>query len=326
MKAIVYTKYGSPAVLRFEDVDKPFPKDNEVLIRIHAACVNYATSAYVRGKPRALRTIYGLVGPKHRIPGSDVAGRVEAVGKDVAQLNPGDEVFGDLAECGFGAFAEFACAPEDQLALKPSNATFEEAASVPQAGLVALQGLRHKGRIESGQRVLICGASGGIGTFAVQIAKSFGADVTGVCSTRNVELVYSLGADHVIDYTQQDFAASGQQYDLILATVGYRSIRDYERALTPTGRYVMSGGSMKQIMEASLRGPSLSKAGGKQLCSVSHKTSQDDLRFMKGLIEAGQVRPVVDRSFPLSEAADALRYYETRKSQGKVVITMHFLV
>ncbi len=251
-----------------------------------------------------------------------MAGRVEAVGRNVKQLKPGDEVFGDLSACGFGAFAEYVCVPENALALKPVNTTFEEAAAVPQAALVALQGLRDKGQIQAGQKVLINGASGGIGTFAVQIAKSFGAEVTGVCSTRNLDMVRSIGADRVIDYTQEDFARNEKRYDLILATAGYRSIFEYKRALTPKGIYVTTGGSMAQIFQAMFVGPWISMMGNKKLDYLYQKPNQRDLVFMKELIEAGKVKSVIDRRYTLSEVAEALRYYEEGHARGKVIITL----
>ncbi len=323
MKASVYTRYGPPDVLELREVEKPTPKDDEVLVQIRAASVNFADASFVRGKPFMVRMMgQGLLKPKHTILGSDMAGRVEAVGKDVVQLKPGDEVFGDISECGWGGFAEFVSVPEDALALKPVNLTFEQAAAVPQAATVALQGLRDEGRIQPGQKVLINGASGGIGTFAVQIAKSFASEVTGVCSARNLDLVSSIGADHVIDYTQEDFTQNGKRYDLILATAGYRSIFDYRRALGPDGRYVMTGGSMAQVFEAILLGPWISKTGSKNMGNLSSKPSRDDLVFLKGLLEAGKAVPVIDRSYPLSEVPEALRYYERGHAQGKVVITM----
>jgi NADPH:quinone reductase-like Zn-dependent oxidoreductase len=322
MKAIVYTKYGPPDVLNLEEVQKPTPDDDEVLVEIHAASVNYANPALVRGEPFMLRLYGGLREPKYKIPGGDIAGRVEAVGRNVKQFQPGDEVFGDISDCGFGAFAEYVSAPENALALKPANISFEAAAAVPQAALVALQGLRDKGQIQAGQKVLINGASGGNGTFAVQIAKSFGAEVTGVCSTRNVDLVRSIGADRVIDYTQEDFTQNGQRYDLILAVAGYRSIFDYKRALSPRGIYVSAGGSMAQIYQAMLLGPLISMTGSKKLTHLYQRPNQKDLVFMKGLLEAGKVVPVIDRCYPLNEVAEALRYYEERHSQGKVVITV----
>ncbi len=321
MKAIVYTKYGPPDVLRLKEVEKPAPKDNEVLVRVHATSVNYSDWAFVRGKPLLVRLVSGLLKPK-RILGADIAGRVEAVGRNVKQFQPGDEVFGDISGCGWGGFAEYVSVAENALAPKPANSTFKEAAAVPQAAVVALQGLRNKGKIQPGQKVLINGASGGIGTFAVQIAKSFGAEVTGVCGTRNLEMVRSIGADKTIDYTREDFVNNEQRYDLVLATVGYRSIFDYKRALNPRGIYVMTGGSMKQIMQANLLGPAISKAGGKKLVALSHKPNRNDLVFMKELLEAGKVVPVIDRCYPLSQIAEALSYYGEGHAQGKVVITL----
>ena len=322
MKAIVYHKYGSLDVLRLEEIQKPTPGDDEVLVKIHASCVNYANLAQVRGKPFLVRLWTGFLKPKYKIPGGDIAGRIEAVGKNIKQFQPGDEVFGDLSGCGFGGFAEYVSVPENALVLKPVNMTFEEAAAVPQAALVALQGLRDKGKIQTGQKVLIYGASGGIGTFAVQIAKYFGAEVTGMCSTRNLNMVRSIGADRVIDYTQEDFTQNEQHYDLILATAGYRSIFDYKRALSPRGIYVATGGStMAQIFQAMLLGPLIS-TGSKKLGNLHHRINQKDLVFMKELIEAGKVKPIIDRRYPLSEVAKALRYYGEGHARGKVVITV----
>jgi NADPH:quinone reductase-like Zn-dependent oxidoreductase len=321
MKAIVYEKYGPPDVLELKEVDKPIPGEDKVLVEVHAASVVYSDSAFVRGKPFLVRLIgSGLLKPKYQIPGVNIAGRVVAVGRNVKQIQQGDEVFGDLSDCGRSGFAEYIAAPENALALKPANMTFEEAAAVPQAAVVALQGLR-MGQIQPGQKVLINGASGGIGTFAVQIAKSFGAEVTGVCSTRNLDLVRSIGADHVIDYTKEDFARSGRRYDLILATAGYRSIFDYRRALSDRGIYVMTGGSMAQVFQAML-GPLISMTGSKKMGNLAARSNQEDLVFMKELLEAGKVQPVIDKCYPLSEVAEALRYYGEGHSQGVVVITV----
>jgi NADPH:quinone reductase-like Zn-dependent oxidoreductase len=262
----------------------------------------------------------GLRKPKFKIIGNDIAGCVKAVGRNVTKFRPGDEVFGELSRCGFGAYAEFAVAPENVLALKPANLSFEEAAAIPTAGCTALQGLR-KGRIERAQRVLINGASGGVGMFAVQIAKTFGTEVTAVCSTRNVDVVRSLGADHVIDYTKDDFAAHGQRYELILAANGDRSIWDYRRALTADGRYAMTGGSNRQLTDALLFGPLLSM-GRQRFGSVLVKPNQADLLVLKELCETGKVRPVIDHRFPLSEVPAAVRYVENGHARGKVVITM----
>jgi NADPH:quinone reductase-like Zn-dependent oxidoreductase len=322
MKALVCTKYGPIDGLELKEVDKPVPKEDEVLIKVHAASVNYSDVALVTGKPFLVRlTGFGLQKPKFNIPGSEIAGTIEAIGGNVAGLKIGDEVFGDLSDCGRGGFAEYVCAPVNALAIKPGNISFEQAACVPEAALVALQGLRDAGRIKRGQEVLICGASGGIGSFAVQIAKSFGAKVTGVCSTSNFDLVKQIGADHVIDYTKEDFSRNGKQYDLILATVGHRSIFDYRRALSPKGIYVATGGSLSQVFEATLLGPLLSIAGGKKMGSMMVKVNKD-LVFMKELIEKGKVKPVIDRCYPLSEAVEALRYYAKGHAKGRVVITI----
>lgn len=321
MKAIIYTKYGPPDVIGLKEVEKPAPKDNEVLIKVHAASLNAADWHYLRGTPFLFRFDSGLLKPKNTFLGADVAGRIEAVGRNVTQFQPGDEVFGDLSESGRGTFAEYVCAREDALALKPANISYEEAAGVPVAAVTALQGLRDKGQIQRGQKVLINGASGGVGTFAVQIAKVFGAEVTAVCSTKKIDMVRSIGADHVIDYTREDFTRDGQRYDLILAANGYRSISDYKSALRPTGTYVMSGGAMSQMMQAMLLGPWMSRNGQKMGNLLSRPNSKD-LAFMKELLEAGKIVPVIDRCYPLSETADALRYLEAGHAQGKVVITV----
>jgi len=323
MKAIVYEKYGPPDVLQLKEVEKPTPKDDEVLVKVHAASANAKDWRLLRADPFLVRLMGGgLLKPKNKILGSDIAGRVEAVGRNVKQFQPGDEVFGDTADCGLGGFAEYVCARENALALKPASMTFEEAAAVPLAAVSALQGLRDKGQIQPGQKVLINGASGGVGTFAVQIAKSFGAEVTGVCSTRNLDMVRSIGADQVIDYTQEDFTKSGQRYDLILAVNGYHPISDYKRALSPKGIYVMVGGSMAQMFQAMLLGPWISMTGSKKMGILSAKANKKDLAFIKELLEAGKVVPVIDRRYTLSEVADALRYLEEGHAQGKVVITL----
>jgi NADPH:quinone reductase-like Zn-dependent oxidoreductase len=319
MKAVVYTKYGSPDVLQIKDVEKPATKENEVLIKIHAASVNAYDWHFLTADIFLLRLMGGgLLKPKYTRLGADIAGRIEAVGKNVRQFQPGDEVYGMVR----GGFAEYACALEDALALKPSNLSFEEAATVPMAAVTALQGLRDEGRIQAGQKVLINGASGGVGTFAVQIAKSFGAEVTAVCSTRNVDQARSLGADHVIDYTKEDFTKSGQKYDLIFAANGYHPLSAYKRALTPKGIYVMAGGSKAQIFQAMLMGSLMSERGGRKMGGVSAKRSQKDLIILTKLLEAGKVVPVIDRRYPLSEAAEALRYLGAGHARGKVVITM----
>jgi NADPH:quinone reductase-like Zn-dependent oxidoreductase len=260
----------------------------------------------------------GLFKPKNTRLGADIAGRIEAVGKTVKQFKPGDEVFGMVR----GGFAEYTCSPEDALVLKPVNLSFEEAAAVPMAGVTALQGLRDEGKIQLGQKVLVNGASGGVGTYAVQIAKMYGAEVTAVCSTRNLDQARSIGADHVIDYTKEDFTKSGKHYDLIFAANGYHSLSDYKRALTPKGIYVMAGGSKAQIFQAMLMGSLMSEKGGRKMGGVGAKRSQKDLAILKELLEAGRIVPVIDKRYPLSEAAEALRYLGEGHARGKVVITM----
>ena len=322
MKAIVYTEYGSPDVLHLKEIAKPTPKDNEVLVKVYAVSANAADLHLLRADPFLIRLSSGLLKPKNKILGSDIAGRVEAVGKNVEQFKRGDEVFGDISAGGWGGFAEYVCVHEDALVLKPAKSSFEEAAAVPMAAVTALQGLRTKGQIQSGQKVLIHGASGGVGMFAVQIAKSFGAEVTAVCSTRNVDIVRSIGADHVIDYTREDFTRNGKHYDLILAANGYRSISEYRRSLTPKGIYVMTGGAMAQLSEVMLKGPWISMIGSQKMVNLLAKPNKQDLSFIKGLLESGKVKSVIDRCYPLRETADAIRYVEEGHAQGKVVITV----
>lgn len=319
MKAIVYEKYGSPDVIQLKEVDKPAPKDDEVLIKIHAASVNAYDWHFLTADIFLIRFMGGgLLKPKNTRLGADMAGRIEAVGKNVKQFQPGDEVFG----MGKGSFAEYACAPENAIALKPAHSSFNEAAAIPMAAITALQGLRDEGQIRAGQKVLINGASGGVGTFAVQVAKSFGAEVTAVCSTRNLEQARLIGADHVIDYTQEDFTKTGQQYDLVFAANGYHSLFAYKRALTPKGIYVMAGGSMAQIFQSMLFGSMMSEKDGRKMSGVSAKRNQEDLVFLKELFEAGKVQSVIDRQYPLSETAEALRYLGTGHARGKVVISV----
>jgi len=323
MKAIVYEEYGSPDVLQLKEVAKPTPKDDQVLVRVHAVSVNAADLHLLRADPFLIRLSSGFLKPKHTILGSDIAGRVEAVGNNVKQFKAGDEVFGDISAGGWGGFAEYVCAREDALAFKPSNLSFEQAAAVPMAAVTALQGFHYAGRIRPGQKVLINGASGGVGTFAVQLAKSFGAEVTAVCSTRNLDTARSLGADHVIDYTQEDFTKNGQHYDLILAANGDRSISDYRRALSPKGIYVQTGGSMAQMTQAMIQGPWISMTGSQKMGNMGvAKPNQKDLVTMKELLETGKVKPVIDRCYPLSEVPAAIRYLEEGHARGKVVITV----
>jgi len=317
LKAIFHEKYGSPDLLRFKEVEKLIPKDDEVLVKIYASSINYGDNAIVRGKPFIIRLMgYGFFNPKPRIIGGDIAGRVESVGRDVKQFKPGDEIYADVGDSGLGAYAEYLSAPEKVLALKPINLTFEEAATIPQAAVVALQGLR-KGGIQSGHKVLINGGSGGVGSFAVQIAKSFGAEVTGVCSTRNVDLVRSIGSDHVIDYTKEDFTKNGLQYDLILDVKPSHSFSDYMHALSPLGTYVSVALNIRLLLSSKI-----SKTDGKKVVQLTHDLNVEDLVYMKDLIEAGKVVPVIDRTFPLSETPEAFRYYENGRTKGKVVITM----
>jgi NADPH:quinone reductase-like Zn-dependent oxidoreductase len=323
MKAVVYTKYGPPDVLKLTDIPKPIPGDNEVLIKVHAASLNAADWRLLRAKPFLVRLMgLGLLKPKNKILGADLAGRVEAIGRNVRQFKPGDEVFGDIFGTGSGSLAEYVCAPENVLASKPTRISFEAAAAVPLAGVTALQGLRDKGKIQPGQQVLVNGASGGVGTYAVQIAKSFGAEVTAVCSTGKIDLMRSLGADHIIDYTREDFTRNGQSYDLIFAANGFHPISDYKRALSPKGVYVMAGGSMAQMFQAMLLGPLISMLGTKKMYIVSAKSNQTDLLVLKDLLETGKIVPVIDRRYPLSEVPDAFRYLEAGHARGKVVIIM----
>jgi NADPH:quinone reductase-like Zn-dependent oxidoreductase len=322
MKAIIYTKYGSPDVLQYKKVEKPTLRENEVLIKIHAASVNAADWHLLRADPFIVRIFSGLIKPKYKILGADIAGQVEAIGKNVKQFQPGDKVFGCISESGWGGFAEYVCASENALVLKPAGISFEEAAAVPLAAMTALQALRDKGQIQPSQKVLINGASGGVGTFAIQIAKSFGAEVTGVCSTIKMEMVRSIGADHVIDYTKEDFTKNGKLYDLIIAANGYHPISDYKKALSKNGIYVMTGGSGAQMFQAMFMGPWISMTGSKKMYNILMKPNKKDLVFIKELLEAGKVKPIIDKCFPLSEVANAIRYLEEGHAGGKVVITM----
>ena len=313
---MVYTKFGSPDVLHLEEVEKPIPKDNEILIKVHAASANAYDWRHLRADPFFIRLMgAGLLKPKHKILGADMAGRVEAVGGNAKQFRPGDEVFGDGS---YGGFAEYACADENKFVLKPANLTFEEAAAAPMAALTALLGLRDKGRIRAGQKVLINGASGGVGTFAVQIAKSFDTEVTGVCSTAKMDLVRSIGADHVIDYNQEDVTKNKQQYDLIFDTAAYRSISKYKRILSPGGMYVLAGGAMARIFQLMF----MSKTGAKNMGIIVARMIQKDLLYIVELMNAGKVKSIIDKRFPLNQTAEALRYLEEGHARGKVVITV----
>jgi NADPH:quinone reductase-like Zn-dependent oxidoreductase len=319
MKAIVYTEYGPPDVLELKEVEKPAPKEDEVLVKVQASSVNPRDWHLMRADPFPVRLMVGLLKPKNTLIGSDMAVRVEAVGRNVKQFKPGDEVFGDIGGSGGGASAKYV--PENAVVLKPDSMTFEEAAAVPAGALAALQGLRDQGQIQPGNKVLINGASGGVGTFAVQIAKSFGAEVTGVCSTRNLDMVRSLGADQVIDYTQEDVTQNGQRYDLIIDNVGNPSVykRLYKRSLSPNGICVIAAGSF--FLQLFL-GPWMSMTGSNKIGTYLTMPNQPDLAFIKELLEAGEVVPVIDRRYPLSEVAEAIRYLEEGHAQGKVIITV----
>jgi NADPH:quinone reductase-like Zn-dependent oxidoreductase len=324
MKAIVCTKYGSPNVLQLQEVAKPAPQDDEVLIKIHGASINSRDWRLMRANPFFIRLRPGgFLQPKNKILGGDVAGQIEAVGSSVKQFKPGDEVFGYLPSAtGRGTFAEYVCANENAIALKPVNLTFEQAAAVPLAALTALQGLQDNGNIQPGQKVLINGASGGVGTFAVQIAKAFGAEVTAVCSTRNLEMVRALGADHVIDYKKEDFTQNGQHYDLILAVNGYHPISGYLNALKPEGIYVVVGGSMLQLIHAASNKRRNSNTGGQKTYIASLVQSKKDLIFIKELLESRKIMPVIDGCYPLSKTTEAFWYFEKEHPKGKVVISV----
>jgi NADPH:quinone reductase-like Zn-dependent oxidoreductase len=322
MKAAFYSRYGPADVVQFKDVEKLVPQDNEVLIEVCAASVNPLDWHYMRGTPYIVRIMAGLRKPKVTRLGVDVAGRVEAVGRNVTRFKPGDEVFGSCR----GAFAEYACASESALITKPNSVTFEQAACVPVAAYTALQGLRDKGQIQPGQKVLMNGAAGGVGTFAVQIAKSFGADVTGVCSTTNVDLVRSIGADRVIDYTQEDFTKSGQRYDLIFDCIGNHSLSACRGVLNPNGIYVAVGGASGRWMigplARAITAVLLSRLVSQSFVTLLAKASKEDLTITRGLMESGKITPVIDKRYRLSEVPEAIRYLEAGHARGKVVITL----
>ena len=322
MKAIVYTKYGPAAVLQFREVAKPVPEDNQVLVKVYASSANALDFRRFEKTSLLGRFLDGvLLKAINTVIGADIAGRVEAVGAAVTQFRPGDEVFGQ-SKGTRGAFAEYARADENQLALKPAGLSFEQAAAAPVAATTALQGLRDHGQIQPGQKVLIHGTSGGVGTFAVQLAKSFGAEVTAVCSTRNLDMGRQMGADHVIDYTQEDLSRNGQRYDLIVAVNGNHPLRDYLRALNPGGIVVALGGSLSQFFQGVLLGPLVSRLGRKKVRSFIAKMNQADLLLLKELLEAGKVVPVIEKCYPLSETAEAIRYLAKGHARGKVVITV----
>lgn len=321
MKAVTFKEYGSPDALELRDVEQPIPESDEVLVKVHASSINSWDWELLRGTPFPNRLMFGLLKPKKiNILGCDVAGKVVAVGTDATKFQIGDEVFGDLSANHWGGFAEYCCAPEDALALKPHNMTFAQAAAIPQAALLALQGLE-KGQIESGQRVLINGAGGGVGTFAIQIAKHYSAEVTGVDSPEKLEVMRSIGADHVIDYTQDDFTATGQRYDLIFDVMAHHPVFDYKRALTPQGRYIMAGGDMLLVYKLMLLKPWLSISGNQKMSLLLHKPNEG-IEAINSLFEAGEVVPIIDKRFPLHDVAEALRYFGDGHVKGKVVITI----
>jgi len=309
MKAVVFEKSNSPEVLVYREVEKPIPNDAEVLVKIHAVSINAAD----------YRSMHLGIVPKRKIYGADIAGTVEAAGKNIQKLKVGDEVFGDISGCGFGGFAEYAAIPENVLALKPAGVSFEDAAAVPMAAITALQALRDQGKVQPGQKVLIYGAGGGVGTFAVQLAKHFGTDVTAVCSAKNVDLTRSLGANQVIDYAEEDVFRRGEHFDLILAVNGNRPLSVYKRALAPRGIYVMVGGALSQVIPSLLFGAILS-IGSKKMRFLAAKPNPADLEFIIQLVEKGKVKPVIDRRYPLHETAEAMRYSTQGHAQGKVVI------
>ena len=333
MRAIVYDHYGPPDVLRLEEVDRPVPRHDQMLVRVRAASLNAVDWHFLTGLPYVGRVQFGLRKPKVERLGADLAGEVEAVGSAVTEFRPGDEVFGQVdgevkgrRRLELGSLAEYVCVSEYSAVPKPPNVTFEQAGAVPVAGLTALQGLRDQGRVQPGQQVLINGASGGVGTFAVQIAKSLGAEVTGVCSSRNVELVRSLGADHVVDYTQEDFADAGSRYDVILDNIGSRTLRDYRRALKPKGIYIASFGQPWHrwlgpaaiLLRMSLLAPFV----GQTMVTWVSKRTKEDLLALKQLLESGAVIPAVDGTYPLEETAEAMKYLDTGHARAKVVVTM----
>lgn len=318
MKAVVYDRYGTPDVLRIEDVPKPTPKPDEILVKVHASSVNFADYAWVGGNPFILRLMTGaLFRPKHKTLGIDIAGVVESVGSQVSRLKSGDEIYGDIGDYGLGGYAEYVAAPEKACAIKPSNLSFSEAAAMPQSSIVALQGLKDGG-IEPRYHVLINGASGGIGTFAVQIAKALGAEVTGVCSTSNIELVKELGADHVIDYMKDDFTKMGVQYDLIFDVPVKHSITEVFSALKPNRKYMAIGFSWGQV----LSNPSPAKSEGRTKSILDHKPCYQDLVYMRRLVESGKVKPVIDTVYSMNRISDAVKHYATRHASGKIVVSM----
>lgn len=322
MQAMTYRAYGAPDVLQSTTVAMPVPEASEVLVQVHAASLNQADLYLLRGEPLVARLFSGLRRPKHPILGADIAGRVVAIGSGVKTFQPGDAVYGDLSATGRGGFAEFVCAREEALAPKPASLSYGQAAAVPMAAVTALQGLRAAGPVAAGERVLVHGASGGVGTFAVQLARAMGAQVTAVCSARHLEQARTFGAEHVIDYTQEDFTRDGRRYDLILVVNGRRSLAEYRRALSPRGRLVVAGGDVGTILQATLLGPVLSLIHRVTVRSLAARPSRDDLRFVGKLLDSGVVVPAIDRCYPLRELPEAMRYLANGHAAGKIIITM----
>jgi NADPH:quinone reductase-like Zn-dependent oxidoreductase len=320
MKAIVYKEYGSPDVLQLKEIEKPVPTDDEILIKVYAVSINGSDREGLIGKPLYAR-LGGLRRPGHPILGSDIAGRVETAGRNIREFQSGDEVFGELP--GYhGGFAEYVCAPENTLARKPASLTFEEAAAIPQGGVIALQGIREKGQVQPGQKVLINGAGGSAGSFAVQLAKLHGAEVTGVDNTGKMDFLRSLGADYVIDYTREDFTKNGKQYDLVLDVIAHRSVFAYPRALKPNGTYFVVGGSVATFFQILLLGPWIKRTTGKNIRILVVPQNRKDLISITELCEAGKILPVIDKRYSLSEVPEALRYVGEGRAKGKVVITL----
>ncbi|MDH5603323.1 MAG: NAD(P)-dependent alcohol dehydrogenase [Cyclobacteriaceae bacterium] len=322
MKAITYQQYGGPEVLQLTSLEKPTPGEKEVLVKVHAASLNALDWRMMRASPFFLRLMQGLWKPKNGRLGADMAGTIEAVGPGVTKYTMGDEVFGDILPAGGGAFSEYVRVDEEAVVPKPGNITFEDAASLPVAGLTALQGLRDLGKIRSGQKVLINGASGGVGSFAVQLAKLYDTEVTAICSTGKADMVRSLGADHVIDYTREDFARNEKQYDLIFAANGDRPVSVYKKSLTPEGRYICAGGSMRQLFQAMLLGPWVTIGTRKKTGVVSARMNREDLLYLGGLVASGKLEPMIDRQYKLEEAREAIRYLDEGHVLGKVILTM----
>jgi NADPH:quinone reductase-like Zn-dependent oxidoreductase len=322
MKAITINRYGGPEVLTVVEIPKPVPLENEVLVRVKATSLNAADWHIMRGQPKIYRIVLGLRQPRYKILGADVAGIIEAVGKNVTKFREGDEVFGDLAVHNFAAFAEYVCVPENMLAFKPSVLSFEEAASIPLAAATALNALRDKGQLKSGQKVAINGASGGVGVYLIQLAKNEGAEVTAVCSTTKADQAKMLGADQVIDYTKKNFTRNGKKYDLIIGANGNLPLSEYKRALTSTGKYVGIGGSNRQIFEPMLLGSFYSEKNGRTFSQLVFKTTQTDLEYLKEQVEAGKLKPVIDKRYPIYEIHEAMEYLEAGHAKGKIVLTM----